>query len=133
MKIANFLQVMAVEDILILFVCTTCINTRLAIVLISVGNSGIGAQLRIYFICFRHLIRSRIVTDRIYPPKRPYFLHACATFSELPSYISTMILASNPSEKWVVYVSLKPEILQEREPGSGGGMVDKVGIPPPPP
>ena len=44
-------------------------------------------------ICFWiwHLIRARAVTNRIvfFSPKRPVFLDACATWSELPSNIST--------------------------------------------
>ena len=41
------------------------------------------------FICLRHLIESSHVWV-IFSPKRPIFLHACKTISELPSYISTM-------------------------------------------
>ena len=40
-----------------------------------------------YMICIRHLITSRAVTDR----KRHIFLHACATCSELPSNIITIL------------------------------------------
>ena len=51
-------------------------------VLILYGNWGNDAHVRsnlYYLICLRHLIRSRAVTNRIFPPpKRPIFLHACA-------------------------------------------------------
>ena len=43
-----------------------------------------------YLISLKHLMRSRTVTNRIYSPKRPLFLLACAKFSELPSNISTL-------------------------------------------
>ena len=44
-----------------------------------------------YLICFRHLIRSKAVTNMIFfSPKRPIFFHACATCFELPSHIRTM-------------------------------------------
>ena len=43
-----------------------------------------------YLICLRHLLRSRAVMNRIFSPKRPMFVHACATSSELPSNISTV-------------------------------------------
>ena len=48
-----------------------------------------------YSIVVRPLILSRAVTDRIvfFSLKRPVFLHACATCSELPSNISTMLSA----------------------------------------
>ena len=65
-------------------------------VLISIGISVIGAQVRsnpFYLICLRHLIRSRAVTNRISSPKRPIFLHTCATCSESPSNKGTMVLS----------------------------------------
>ena len=56
-------------------------------------NSKIGAHIwsnLCYSIFVRHLITSNAVTNRIFSPKRPIFLHACAACSELPSNISTM-------------------------------------------
>ena len=41
-----------------------------------------------YLICLRHSISSRAVG--FFSPKSPIFLHACATFSELPSNTTTM-------------------------------------------
>ena len=39
------------------------------------------------------MIRARAVTNRIFiSPKRPYFIHACATWQVLPSNISTMFV-----------------------------------------
>ena len=61
--------------------------------LILDGNPEVGAQVRnilCYLICLRHLIRSRAVTNWIFSPKRPFYLHAFATYSELPSNICTM-------------------------------------------
>ena len=56
-------------------------------VLILDGISEMGAHVRsnlCYFICLRHEIRSRAVTNLSYfSPKRPIFLHACATCFEL--------------------------------------------------
>ena len=57
------------------------------------GNLEIGAQVRSNLcdlIFLTHLIRSRADTNRIFSPKRPIFLNACATCSELPTNISTM-------------------------------------------
>ena len=45
-----------------------------------------------YLICLRHLIRSRAVTTKKFSLKRPIFLNACATCSELPSNISKMFI-----------------------------------------
>ena len=67
------------------------ISFRGIIVLISnmvIGCSEIGAHLSRKIgnlFCIRHLIRSRAVTPRILFPKRPIFLHSCATCSELPA------------------------------------------------
>ena len=93
----------------------------MAMVLILDGNSEIDAHGRsdlCYLICVRQLTRSRAVTNqqkslkyeqrnlyiinffnrdreqsqiRYFYPKRPIFLHACATCFELPSNISTMV------------------------------------------
>ena len=42
-------------------------------------------------ICLRHLIRSRAVTNRtFFLGKKPIIIHACAIYSELPSYIRSM-------------------------------------------
>ena len=57
-------------------------------VLILDGNTKMGVSARsnlCYLICVRHLNRSR----ENFSPKRPVFLHACGTYSELPSNIST--------------------------------------------
>ena len=59
------------------------------IVVVIDGNLEIGSHERknlCYLICLRSLIRSRAGTNRI------FFLHACATCSELPSNIDTMLL-----------------------------------------
>ena len=65
-------------------------------VLILYGNSLRGAHVRrniCYLTCTRHLITSRAVSQiGDFYPKRPIFLHACATCNELPSNISNMIL-----------------------------------------
>ena len=54
------------------------------LVLISDGNPKISAHVRsniFYLILSRHLIRSRVVTNRtFFVRKRPIFLHACATW-----------------------------------------------------
>ena len=42
-----------------------------------------------HFICLRHSIRLRAVTNRFFSPKRPIYLHACETYSKLPSNIYT--------------------------------------------
>ena len=64
-------------------------------VLISVGNSEVGAHMKsnlCYLICLRYLIRSRAVLNRlIFSPKIPIFLHACVWCSELLSSIRSMI------------------------------------------
>ena len=63
------------------------------IVLILDGNSEIGVPVwsnYCYLIYLRCSVRSRSVTNRIYSPKRPIFLHECAKCSELPSNISDM-------------------------------------------
>ena len=49
------------------------------------GNSEMGAHVGSnfsYFICFRHLINSRSVTNRTFHPEKTYFLYSCATYSE---------------------------------------------------
>ena len=62
--------------------------------LILDGKSEIGAHVRsnlYYLINFRHLSKSRAVTNRIISfYKNTAFLHAGAACSELPSNISTM-------------------------------------------
>ena len=58
------------------------------------GNSEIGAQVRsnlYYLICLRRLNSSGQSQIGFFSLKRPIFLHACTTCSELPSNISTMI------------------------------------------
>ena len=57
------------------------------------GNSEMGAHMRsnlCNLIYLRHFIRSREDTNRdFFSPKRPFSLQSCATYSELPSNIST--------------------------------------------
>ena len=50
-----------------------------------VGHSEIGEHVICYLICLRLSIRSRAVTNRV------FFHHACATCSELPSDLNTMV------------------------------------------
>ena len=59
-------------------------------VLILDGNSEIGAQVRSHLCYLIRLMRSREVTNREFYPKWLFFVHACATCSELPSNISIM-------------------------------------------
>ena len=59
-----------------------------AMVLILVGNSEIGGGISVSGICFRHLLRSRAVTNLIFFLRK----NLC---SELPSNISTMSLIIN--------------------------------------
>ena len=57
-------------------------------VLILDGNSEIVAHVWrdfVYLICLRHMFKSRAGTSRIFPLKRPVFLHVVATCYELPS------------------------------------------------
>ena len=57
------------------------------------GHPEIGAHLGsnlCYLSCVRHVIRSSSDTTWSVIPKTPFFLHACAGYSELPSYICTM-------------------------------------------
>ena len=58
------------------------------------SNLEIGAHVEsnpCYLICLRHLIWSRAVSNRIFfSPQRPIYLLACATYSELPSNVSTI-------------------------------------------
>ena len=57
------------------------------------GISDIGAHVRrnlCYLICLRLLIRSRVVTNRFFSPKICIFLYARASFTDLPSNISSM-------------------------------------------
>ena len=59
-------------------------------VLILDGTSEVGAPVRsnlCYFICLRHLIKSRAVTNQIFFSSKTFFLHACAKRSKLPSNI----------------------------------------------
>ena len=75
---------------LIFFTVLLIIKT---VVLILDGNSENGAHVRnnlCYLICLRYLIRSRAVTNLVFP-KRPIFLDACATFYESPSNLNTTI------------------------------------------
>ena len=76
------------------FILTSC--SIPALVLISDGNSEIGARVRsniYYLICLSNLLGSRTVKNPIFSPKRPIYLHTCATSSELPSVMSSMIPA----------------------------------------
>ena len=61
---------------------------------VSIGNSEIGEHSRsnlCYSICLRRLSTSRTITSRIFTSENAYFLVACATCSELPSNIGTML------------------------------------------
>ena len=54
-----------------------------------------------YLNCLRRLIRSSAVTIGFFFSKKPFFLHACAACSELPSYLSTICaFKSNRSMKF---------------------------------
>ena len=55
----------------------------------SVIGSLVGSNL-CYFICLSHLIRSRVVTNRILFSEIPVILHAGAKCSELQSIIGSM-------------------------------------------
>ena len=69
--------------------------------------SEIGGQVRMifcYFIWIRHSIRSRIVTNWIFSPKIPITIHACATCSDLPSNISSMVKRDAAKEFFFVAV-----------------------------
>ena len=67
--------------------------------LILDGNSEIDAQVRsnlwFFKICFKHFIRTRIVTNSIFfLSEKTYFIYACALCSELPSNLGSMITCS---------------------------------------
>ena len=59
------------------------------------GNSEIGVRVRSklsYLLCLKHVIRSREQSHIGYfISENPYFLHACATKSDLPSNMGTMV------------------------------------------
>ena len=64
-------------------------STRKTIVLISDGNSWIGAHVRVnlsFLTCKQRLVREQ-AQIRYFYPKIPIFLHVCATFKELPSMV----------------------------------------------
>ena len=71
------------------------LNIIKTMVLILEGNWEIDAHVRsnlCYSICLWHLIRLRAVTNRTFFSLFENILfHACATYSEIPSYISAMI------------------------------------------
>ena len=78
------------------------VNTR---VLILDGNTEIVVQVRSnlsYLICFRHLISSRI-KNRFLPGKT-FSLHGCATYSELPADIRTMV-SSGKANIWCIHTA----------------------------
>ena len=57
-------------------------------------NSEIGAHVRsnlCYWTCLRRLIRSRELKNLFFP-KRPIILQDCATCSQLPSYIISLVV-----------------------------------------
>ena len=63
-------------------------------VLLIDGNSYVGAHVMRYiwyFTGLRHLIEGSHKLDFFLTPKRPIFLHACATFSDLPPNIGTTV------------------------------------------
>ena len=84
------------------------------------GDSEIGAHVRSklgFRICLRHLIRSRLVTNRIFfSAKRPIFLHACATCSELPSKVSIMKLPRGrlPSLSRALFANFRNHLARAR-------------------
>ena len=81
-------------------------------IIILYGNSLRGAHVRwnlYYSTWLRHLIRPKAVPTRIFLSEKTYFLHACATCSELPSYISIMPF-SIKSRKFKVCVTLTKTI-----------------------
>ena len=58
-------------------------------------NSEMVAHVRnsfCFLICLKQFIRSRAVTNRIFFSEKTYFLHACATYPQLPSDISALYL-----------------------------------------
>ena len=60
-------------------------------VIVLDGNSEIGEHVNLcYLICLRHLIISRAVKNCIFSSEITNFFHACASYSELPTNISTM-------------------------------------------
>ena len=74
----------------------------MVLVLISNGNSEIGAHVRSnlrFMICLRHWIRSRAV-GVFFSPKRSIFSLACATCNELQSDISTLLVGRVTSKKF---------------------------------
>ena len=63
----------------------------IVMVLILDGNSEIGVHVRSN-LCNLISFRSREVTNSILSRKTPISLHACVTWSELPSTISAMVI-----------------------------------------
>ena len=52
------------------------------------------------FAMFRHLIQSKAVTNLIlFKKKKTIFFHACATCSELPSDMCSMVIPDSPG--WI--------------------------------
>ena len=89
------------------------------IVLIQDGHSEIYEPVRsnlCYLICLRHWIRpdeSDHKADVFFYPKRPIFLHACASFSGLPSNTSTRsvpLLSNATTFKHSLYISKNSRI-----------------------
>ena len=63
----------------------------MVIILEGISEKGVhGRSSLCYLICSRHLIRSRVVTN-FFISENTFYRHACATCSELPSIISTMV------------------------------------------
>ena len=65
-----------------------------AMVRILDGSSKHGAHVRSksgVSICWRHLVTSKESSNPILFLERLTLLHTCATFSELPSYINTIV------------------------------------------
>ena len=78
----------------ILYVYPPCsFDLVVVMVLILNGNTEIGDVRRhlCYLICFRHWSDREESQNGFFSPKRPIFLLAWATYSELPFNVSTMV------------------------------------------
>ena len=97
------------------------------------GNSEISANLRSnlgYLICYRHLPRSRAVTNLIFfLQKRPVFLHMCATCFKLPSNMDNISLIYLLDNVFLTVVSqIRIPISIRAGFGSGSGKYDLANI-----
>ena len=91
-KIELFLQYSLLIYLYIIYIYNRVVDSIRIMVLILDGNSLRGANIRrnlYYLTCFRHLIRSTAVTNRILlSEKKLFFFHECVTYYELQSSIS---------------------------------------------